>query len=168
MRRLIFALALLLGAATAAQAEAPGIDVQAVWARATPGGARTAAVYMTLVAKGQGDRLIDVASPVADRAQLHNESVEGGVMRMRPLAAVEIRPGTRTVLKPGGMHVMLIGLKHPLAPGDRFPLTLRFEKAGERTVQVRVEKIGAMQMRDTPGMNGEMKGMAPGGAMTGH
>jgi periplasmic copper chaperone A len=66
------------------------------------------------------------------------------------------------VMKPGSMHVMLIGLKHPLARGDSFPLTLRFEKAGEQTVSVHVEKIGAMEMPGMPGMDGGMKGMSPG------
>jgi periplasmic copper chaperone A len=166
MKFLMVALALSFAAATA-HAQAPGVEVQKAWARATPGGARTGAVYMTLTAKGGSDRLVGVASPVAGEAQLHEMSMEGGVMRMRPLPAIELKAGVATVLKPGGMHVMLIGLKHPLARGDSFPLTLRFEKAGEQTVEVHVEKIGAMEMPGMPGMDGGMKGMAPG-TMGGH
>jgi periplasmic copper chaperone A len=41
------------------------------------------------------------------------------------------------------MHIMLIGLKKPLTAGQSFPLTLTFAKAGTRTVEVAVEKIGA-------------------------
>lgn len=89
-------------------------------------------------------------------------------MRMRPLTAIELEPGAATRLKPGGMHVMPIGLKHALAVGERFPLTLRFEKAGERTVSVRVEKIGAMAMPGMAGTGGAMPGMPPGGGMAGH
>ena len=39
---------------------------------------------------------------------------------------------------------MLIGLKQPLRTGESFPLTLEFEKAGRREVNVAVEKAGAM------------------------
>lgn len=164
MKFLMVALALSFAAATA-HAQAPGVEVQKAWARATPGGARTGAVYMTLIAKGGSDRLVGVASPVAGGAQLHEMSMEGGVMRMRPLPAIELKAGVATVLKPGGMHVMLVGLREPLVAGRSFPLTLHFEKAGDKTVTVRVEKIGAMHMQDMPGMNGAMPGMAPGGAM---
>jgi len=166
MKFLMVALALSFAAATA-QAQTPGVEVQKVWARATPGGARTAVIYMTLVAKGRSDRLVDVSSPVAERAQMHSESMTGGVMRMRPLTEIALKQDAPTVLKPGSMHVMLIGLKHPLAQGDSFALTLRFQKAGEQTVEVHVEKIGAMEMPGMPGMDGGMKGMAPG-AMGGH
>ena len=34
---------------------------------------------------------------------------------------------------------MLMDLKQPLKDGDRFDLTLRFERAGERTVKVWVQ-----------------------------
>jgi hypothetical protein len=47
------------------------------------------------------------------------------------------------------MHMMLLGLKAPLRPGQSFPLTLDFAKAGERQVSVKVEPVGAMG----PGMH---------------
>jgi copper(I)-binding protein len=48
-------------------------------------------------------------------------------------------------LKPGGYHIMFVGLKAPLKDGDQFPMTLKFEKAGEVEVTVNVEapKAGA-------------------------
>ena len=40
----------------------------------------------------------------------------------------------------GGTHLLLLpGLRAPLAAGDRFPVTLRFERAGEQVVEVWVE-----------------------------
>ena len=39
---------------------------------------------------------------------------------------------------------MLMGLNQPLQAGQSFPLTLAFEKAGQREVTVAVEKLGAM------------------------
>jgi len=36
------------------------------------------------------------------------------VMKMRPVAGIDVEPGAPIELKPGGLHVMLIGLKAPL------------------------------------------------------
>lgn len=92
------------------------------------------------------DQLVGIATPVADRAEFHLDSVENGVMKMRPLKQIELKPGDATVLKPGAVHIMLMGLKQPLKEGDSFPLTLDFAKAGKRDLQVKVAKAGAMGM----------------------
>ena len=65
------------------------------------------------------------------------------VMKMRPLAGLDIPAGQSVTLKPGGEHIMLMGLNGPLHEGQSFPLTLTFEKAGTREVSVAVEKPGA-------------------------
>jgi len=64
-------------------------------------------------------------------------------MRMRPVEAISVTPGSTTKLEPSGLHVMLLNLKAPLKVGDRFPLTLTFEKAGSVSVEVTVEPVGA-------------------------
>jgi copper(I)-binding protein len=63
-------------------------------------------------------------------------------MKMRAVEAIAVPSGQKVELKPGGMHIMFMGLKAPLGEGDTFPLTLRFEKAGEVTVTVKVEPAG--------------------------
>jgi urease accessory protein len=123
---------------------AGGIEAQDAWARASAGAHRTGAAYVTLLNHGDAvDRLVAVSTPAAERAELHAHLHDGGVMRMRKVEAVEVHAGEPTVLAPGGLHVMLTGLAKPLKEGDRFPLTLSFEKAGEKTVQVAVLKVGA-------------------------
>jgi len=69
--------------------------------------------------------------------------VDAGVMRMRGVAALEVKPGETLELKPGGYHVMLSELRQPLKVGDKFPLILRFENAGAVEVSVWVEEMGA-------------------------
>jgi copper(I)-binding protein len=69
--------------------------------------------------------------------------MSGMVMKMRPIASLDIPAGQPVTLKPGGDHVMLLGLNGPLREGQSFPLTLTFEKAGAREVTVAVEKPGA-------------------------
>ena len=106
---------------------------------------------MTITNQGtEVDRLLKVASPVAKKAETHTIETEGGVMKMRPVRAIEVSPGEPSVLKPGGLHIMLMGLKAPLKEGQEFPLTLSFEKAGSIEVEVVVQRAGAMAPRPRP------------------
>ena len=114
------------------------------FARATPPGAKVAGVFVTVENTGtQPDRLLSVSTPIAGVAELHQMSVDAGVMRMRGVAALEVRPGEKLQLKPGGYHVMLSELRRPLKVGDKFPLTLTFQNAGAVEVSVWVEEMGA-------------------------
>lgn len=115
------------------------LEVTGAWARSTPPAARTGAVYVTLINRGQAaDRLVKASSTAAARAELHAHLHEGGVMRMKALDAIELPPGERLSLRPGGLHVMLVDLKAPLREGSQLTLTLGFAKAGEMTVEVPV------------------------------
>lgn len=140
--RMALTAAALLGLAGGLAAQAPGkaaLEIQMPWARASAGMAKTGAAYLTIVNHGAvADRLTAAASPVARKAEIHGHSMEDGVMRMRAVGALEIAAGRTIVLEPGGLHVMLIGLHAPLAPGQRFPLTLTFEAAGDIEVEVAV------------------------------
>lgn len=121
------------------------LTVSHPWARASAGKAKAGAAYVTITNDGrQVDRLVKVASPIAGKARLHTNMMEGAVMKMRPVEAIEIGPGKPAVLKPGGLHIMLMGLKSPLKEGETFPMTLTFEKAGAVEVRVMVKKVGAM------------------------
>ena len=140
IRFLAFAAGLVV--ASAALAQTSQLEVTNAWARATPGKAETGAAYLTIQSPTP-DRLVSVSSPVAKKAELHTMSMEGMVMKMRPLAGLDIAAGQNVTLKPGGEHIMLEGLNAPLREGKSFPLTLTFEKAGTRTVTVAIEKPGA-------------------------
>jgi hypothetical protein len=119
--------------------------VSDAWARASAGKAKAGAAYLTVTNHGVGvDSLVAVETPVSRKASLHNHVMEGGVAKMRPVKAIEVDPGAPTVLKPGGLHIMLMGLTWPLKKGQRFPMTLTFEKAGEVTFGVEVLGVGAM------------------------
>jgi periplasmic copper chaperone A len=138
---LAFAGALAAGSAVLAQTNQ--IEVSNAWARATPAKAENGAAYVTIVSPTP-DRLLSVSSPVAKKTELHTMEMAGMVMKMRPIAGLDIPAGQPVALKPGGEHIMLMGLQQPLREGQSFALTLNFEKAGARTVSVTVEKAGAM------------------------
>ncbi|MFA7664592.1 MAG: copper chaperone PCu(A)C [Burkholderiaceae bacterium] len=89
----------------------------------------------------QPDRLIAAATDAAGQVELHEMTMEGDIMRMRELQAIELPAGQTVQMRHGQRyHLMLMGLKKPLAAGDRFDLKLRFERAGETTVEVIVQK----------------------------
>lgn len=116
------------------------------WARASAGPARAGAAYFTISNNGaQVDRLIKATTPVAKSASLHTHLMDGGIMKMRPVEAVEVSPGEPTVMQPGGLHIMLMGLSSPLMEGHEFPLTLVFENAGDIQVTVKIGAAAAME-----------------------
>ena len=110
----------------------------------TPSGATTGAVYLVAI-RNEGervDRLLAASTTVADRVELHQMQMDGDIMRMRAVTAIEVAAKGTISLRQGsadGYHLMLFGLHRPLAAGDRFPLTLRFEHGGEIQIEVWVE-----------------------------
>ena len=135
---------LVCGAAAAETYSAGGLQIVSPWARATPGGAAVAAGYLTITNKGsESDRLVGGSTAAASRFEVHATVMEKGVAKMRPVAALEIKPGETVELKPGGMHVMLMGIKQPLKQGQKVKGTLVFERAGTVAIEFSVEAIGA-------------------------
>ena len=86
------------------------------------------AAYMELVSRTHM-ALTAVVSPAAAGAELHSTSMEEGVIRMRPVARIELPEGKPVKLAPGGLHIMLVDIKQPLKPGDNVPLTLTVQRA---------------------------------------
>lgn len=116
------------------------IDIGHPYARPTREGQTVGAGYLKLANKGPVDRLVSATSPAAGSVEIHSMSMEGDVMKMRQVDAIELATGQTVELKPGGYHLMLMGLKAPLKVGEKFPLTLKFEKSGEVVVTVNVEE----------------------------
>jgi copper(I)-binding protein len=115
------------------------IHIMKPWSRPLPAVSANGAAYMTLMNKGNGpDKLLSISTPAARKAELHNHTMEGGMMKMRPVGTLAITPGDAAVLQPGGLHVMLLGLTEPLVDGNAFPLTLHFEHAGSIEVKVMI------------------------------
>ena len=103
----------------------------------------TSAVFMKVTNKGrEADRLVSAQADVAKKVEIHETRLENEVMRMFHLAdGLEIPARGEVVLKPGSYHVMLIGLTGELNVGDRFPVTLTFEKSGTMTVEAEVRQM---------------------------
>lgn len=134
---------LVLGASVALPATAQ-VKIEKPWARATAPGASVGGGYLTVMNQGAAlDRLIGASSPVAGKTELHEMAMEKDIMRMREVKRIDVPAHGKAELKPGGYHLMFLQLKAPLKQGEKVPVTLKFEKAGEVKVDLAVESMGA-------------------------
>src|SRR3990172_1297858 len=119
---------------------ADAVSVGKPWVRATVPGQSVAGAYLDITAKADAV-LVGVASPVAARAELHTMTMDGGVMKMRPLDKLDLPAGKTVNLKPGGHHVMLIDIRRELKAGESVPLTLTVQdpRGTRSTLQVDAE-----------------------------
>jgi len=152
---------ILMAPALAHDFSVGSLKIDHPWARATPKGASVGGGYMKITNNGSTpDRLIGGTSDVAKRFEIHEMSMDNGVMKMRPLAkGLEIKPGETVEFKPGGYHVMFVGLAKPLEQGQHVNATLEFEKAGKVQVYFVVAGIGAQSAGSD---HGGMPGMGAG------
>jgi copper(I)-binding protein len=134
-----------MSAAHAGDYHAGSLDISAPWSRATPQGAAIAAGYLTIKNSGTtADRLVGGASDAAAKFEVHEMSMDNGVMKMRPVeGGIEIKPGETVTLKPGSDHLMLMNIKHALEAGKTVEATLQFEKAGTVKVEFAILAMGA-------------------------
>jgi len=116
----------------------PAVHILDAWARATPPGAQTGAVYLKIVNHGADDRLVGARTSAARAAELHMSATRNNVVEMHAIDALPIGAGATVELAPGGTHLMLVGLASRLEAGTHLALTLLFANAGEVAVDVTV------------------------------
>lgn len=134
---------LLLVAAIAASTAEAQVEIDKAWARATAPGAEVAGGYMTIRNRGGvPDRLMGASSPAAARVEMHVHIREGEVMKMRQVPAYDVPANGSFELKPGGAHLMFVRIARPFKEGDKVPVKLRFENAGEVSAEFHVGRLG--------------------------
>ena len=116
-----------------------GIEIYTPMAVAAKTG-EVSGAFLTIKNTGsEADRLVGAASDVAGATQVHETIMDGDVMKMQEVAAIEVPAGQTVELKRGGYHVMFLDLKQDLVAGQTITVTLKFEKAGEISVPVTVK-----------------------------
>lgn len=138
------ALALASAPALAQEFKSGDITIDQPWSRATPKGAPVAGGYLVIHNSGKTeDRLIGGAFDFAGMVQVHKMTMEGNVMKMRPLpSGLAIPPGGSVTLDPDGDHVMFMHLKRQLTQGETVKGVFDFEHAGAIEVELRVGGMG--------------------------
>ena|SRR5688572_20268422 len=128
------------GAGLAHNYEKGDVSIRHPWTRATTSGEKEAPAYMEIRNAGrETDRLVAAFSSVAERVDIILTRKEGLVRKQ--VGVLEIPGRERLILKPKGSHLLFVGLTRPLSKGDRVPLTLRFERAGEVPMELEVQGL---------------------------
>ncbi len=144
MKRISLLATLLISAVASPAALAAAADAVTVvdpYVRQVPPGARATAAFMVLRNTGDKDvKLVKATNTASNITELHTHINEGGVMKMRPVPAIQIKAGGETVLEPGGLHVMLIDMKKPMKEGDKVALTLGFDDGSTKEIEVPVRR----------------------------
>jgi copper(I)-binding protein len=127
---------------------AMSIDISRPWARASSHGEPRAGGFFTVTNKAaEVDRLIGAASPAATKIEIQGIKVVGAFITMKTLEqGLRLPPDTAITLRPRGYH-LLMDLTGPLTQGQRVPVTLTFEKAGTRQVELVVEAPGPISQQ---------------------
>jgi periplasmic copper chaperone A len=134
--------ALCLSASLYAGTAAEDLLAEGAYVRAVPPGQPNSAAFMDLTNKGEtGHVLVAAESNVSKVAELHTHSMEGGMMKMRPVEKIDLPGGQTVKLQPGGLHIMLIGLTRQLSPGEDVEITLVFEDGSRDTLQAPVKTV---------------------------
>lgn len=120
------------------------VEVKAAWARPAVAGQSATGAFMTITATKDA-RLVGAASPAAGLVEIHEMKMDGTVMKMRAITALDLPAGRAVELKPGGYHVMLMELKQPLKAGDKIRLELRVELSDRSMVTLPVDFEVAMR-----------------------
>lgn len=118
---------------------ADSVTVQDPYVRLAPPNAPATGAFMVIRNGGDKDvKVVKASNPASKVTELHTHLNEGGVMKMRPVPAIEVKAKGEAVLKPGGLHVMLIDLKAPMKEGDVVPITLGFDDGSSKQVDAKV------------------------------
>lgn len=131
-------ISIALIAASASALAQSSVEIKDPWVRATVAQQKATGAFMQLTAKADS-KLVEVKSPLAGVAEIHEMAMDNNVMKMRQVPGLALPAGKAVELKPGGYHVMLLDLKAQVKEGDVVPVTLVFEgKDGKReTVEVK-------------------------------
>lgn len=146
--RATLAFLLTIGYALAMTANAANIENQVsikdAWVRATNPGQEVGAAYMTFLS-AKDTTLISIESDATKSVEIHNMSMENGVMKMRMMDTLALVANKPYKLSPGGFHLMLFDLKKPLNIGEPVSFTLTFKNKNKhefkQTIKVMVQSF---------------------------
>jgi copper(I)-binding protein len=132
--------ALLIASLCLAAPAVAEVIVNDPWVRAPVAGQKTAGAYMHLTSSSNAT-VTGVSSPAARTVEIHEMSMDGGVMKMRSVTRLELPAGKPVELKPGSYHVMLIDLVKPLHTGDAVPIIFAVDTGNGKRERVHVRAV---------------------------
>jgi hypothetical protein len=130
-------LAVILGLGTGCSSSPPQITIEGQYAEFSPLFIGSGSFYMKIRNTGGGDKLAGVATSLPGTViELHDVRDK----RMVRVEEIPIPARDTVELKPGSLHIMIYNMPKTIRQGSELDLTLRFQRSGERTVTVRLQK----------------------------
>jgi copper(I)-binding protein len=110
----------------------------------------TSGVFLTLLGGTEPDTLLEAASVMGGRVEIHESFDAGGGLRgMRAVRdGIVVQAGEGVTLAPGGFHIMLMRLRETLAVGDTIDVDLTFSRSGLMRARVPVVGLDAINSGD--------------------
>lgn len=117
------------------------LSIEDAWARPAFKGDNSAAYMVIKNMTEQGDGLIGASSDAANVTEIHLSKMDAeGIMSMEKQDLIGVPAGETVKLEQGGLHVMLMNLVRDLNVGDKFELTLEFQRSGDVSIEVEVKQ----------------------------
>lgn len=116
------------------------VAIQGAWVRSTNPGQEVGAAYMTLLS-AQNATLVGITSDVSESVEIHDMTMQNGVMKMRMLKELPLIAGKPYLLAPGGFHLMLFGLKKPLIESGKVNFILTFATKNQQHFKKNIQVL---------------------------
>ncbi|MBY0428143.1 MAG: copper chaperone PCu(A)C [Alphaproteobacteria bacterium] len=120
------------------------IKITEAWTHATPADATTAEVYLTIQNQSAADTLTTVTTYIAETTAIITTTEANGAREQKEVPNLTIEANKDTSLRKNRTFILLQKLKQPLKAGDKFPVTLKFDKAGDILEDVIVQPAGTI------------------------
>ena len=132
--------------------------MQGAWIRPAVKGQSGTGGFMRLTSTRDLTLLGFSVSARVGKAELHEMSMDGDVMRMREIESLPLAAGKATELRPGGHHLMITGLQRGLKAGEKVEVELRLKDVAGKTftqavavpVQARARRRAPQRRPDLP------------------
>ena len=117
------------------------LNISNAWIRDLPPSISMRAGYLSL--ENKTEHLINISSITSEsfnRIEIHKTITKDGMMSMKRLDSLQIKPGKSVHLAPGGLHFMMIKPHTPVKLGDQISLTLTFDNGDSQSTLMLVKK----------------------------
>ena len=118
----------------------PKLKIENVWLRPADKGMNSAMYFEIVNNTNNPDTLYKAASSTAELVQIHETFKKNGLMGMREVKFIVIKPHSTLTFKPGGYHVMFIKLKKDFKVNSKEEAALYFKHEGMIKVKAVVKK----------------------------
>lgn len=142
MRRVLAAFMSLGSVLALGACEKQPLYVDHAYVRLSPNPQSPSAGYFTVHGGPEPVTLRDVTTDAAVRVEMHDSTMHGGMMTMKPIDSIDIPAKAVVRFEPGGRHLMLWNVNPTVAATGKITFTFLFSNGDRILVDAPVQKTG--------------------------